>query len=106
MDFRQDFTRSNLVKTLIGLSFWSGFNVLCLNLIYYFDHEFIGSETLLACFMIPVGLINCAVLIYGFKALRTFYWKTLLVAVISCLNFSYFLFIWQSLHQLSGSMAN
>ncbi|MES2557399.1 MAG: hypothetical protein V4604_14690 [Bacteroidota bacterium] len=56
--------------------------------------------------MIPVGLINCAVLVYGLTALRTFYWKTLLLAVISCLNFSYFIFIWQSLHQLSGSMTN
>ena len=86
--------------------FWSGFNILCISLVQYFDHHFILSETLLACIMIPVGLVNCAALIYGLNALRRFYWKTLLLAVITLLNFSYFLFTWNSLHQLSGSMTN
>ncbi len=106
MDFKHNFTRNNLIKTLIRLFFWSGFNVLCLNLIRYFDHQFTLSETLLACLMIPVGLVNCAVFINGLNALRRFYWKTLLLVLISCLNFSYFLFIWNTLYQLSGSMTN
>lgn len=95
-----------MAAVLIRAGFWSGLNLLLLQLIRYLDHHFIVSETAISILTIPVGLINIAAFIYGFNGLRVFFWKTVLIALICFLNFAHFLIVWQSLHLLSGSMVN
>ena len=106
MKFNHEFSKATLLFTLIRLSLWSGLNAGVLLFIRYLDHGFVVSENVLSILVIPVGLIEVAVLINCFIQLKQFFWKTLLISGVSAGNFLFFLFVLESLYSQSGSMAN
>jgi hypothetical protein len=102
MQFRTDFSKPGLIVVLTKNLFWSGSNVALLLLIRYFDNAFLLSETIISVLLIPIGLVNAAVVVNGFVQLRNFYWKTTLICFISISNFGFFLWVLQSLYSQSG----
>jgi hypothetical protein len=106
MQFDHGFSKQALIVTLVRILIWSLLNTCVLLFLRYLDHAFLVSENVLSILVIPVGLIEVAVLINGFIQLKRFYWKTLLISAVSIVNFFFFLFILQSLYSQSGSMAN
>jgi hypothetical protein len=100
--FNRDFSVKALIRTLISVSAWSGFNVFIVLWIRYLDHGFIVSENTLTAILIPVGLIECALAVNAFVRLKNFTWKTVLISGVSIANFAFFLVVLQSLHSQSG----
>lgn len=92
--------------TLIRCFFWSGLHLTVLLLIRYSDHQSILSDTTLSIFLIPVGLINCALPVYSFSRLRRPDKRNLIIAACALLNFILYLITLQSLHSQSGSITN
>lgn len=95
-----------LFVTLIRCLIWSGINTGLLLLIRFLDHNFLVSETVLSVILIPVGLINCAVLIYGFYNLGRFNRNNLLISIFTTSNFLLFLSILNNLYSQAGPILN
>lgn len=56
--------------------------------------------------MVPVGLINCAVLLTGFMSLKGFTKNGLLYFVFTAVNFVCYILISLSMHSQAGLMTN
>jgi hypothetical protein len=102
--FNRDFSVNALIRTLIGIAAWSGFNVCILLWIRHLDHGFMLSENALSAMLIPIGLIEAAVFVRAFLLLKNRWWKSLLISVASIANFVFFLVVLQSLHSQSGPL--
>ena len=95
-----------LFVTLVRCLIWSGINIGLLLLIRFLDHNFLVSETMLSVMLIPVGLINCAVLVYGFYNLRHFNRNNLLISIFTTGNFLLFVSILNNLYSQAGPILN
>jgi len=102
--FGDHYSARSLIVVLIRTGVWSGINLIVLLTIRHLDHNFVLSENALSIILIPVGLIECAVVINGCAKLKTIHWKSYLLGLGAILNFLLFLYILNSLYSQAGTL--
>jgi hypothetical protein len=85
---------------------FTGIHLGLLLLLLYLDNHVILSDTLLAILAIPVGLVNCAVLLTGFRRLKGLTKPGILYFFFALVNFILYMSVSLNLHSQAGSMTN
>lgn len=95
-----------MVFVIIRYIAFTGLHLGILSLLVYLDHHFILSDNTLAILAVPVGLINCAALLTGFRRLRGFTTPGILYFFFTVINFSMYIAVSLNLYSQAGSITN
>lgn len=106
MHFGEGFNGKTFFFLSLKYLVWTGIHFGILYGLLYADNERKFSETLLAVLMIPVGLVNVALLYTGIKTLKDFYWDKWLYGLVAAGNFILYVYVCLHMYNQAGAIIN
>lgn len=103
--FLREFSKGSLIAQLVKCLLSSAVNVGIIQLIWYLDHNFIWGEGALLFLLVPVGLINAALLVdAAYKFFRKPDWRSVITGVVEVINGIYFFVVLNELYSQAGPL--